>query len=87
MRDRIDRGKNLCILPIMPKPISERLKQARTKLGVNQIEFAKYFNVNQSTVSRWETNDIKIDHRTLFWIEHVLGTLGFVYANKQRASQ
>lgn len=72
---------------IKSKPIGDRLRQARLKLGANQIEFAKYFNVNQSTLCRWEKGKIHIDARTLFWIEHVLGDLGFVYANKQRASQ
>ena len=52
-----------------------------------EAAFAKYFNVNQSTIHRWENDLINIDARTLFWIEHVLGDLGFVYANKQRASQ
>ena len=69
------------------KKIGVRLRQARDRLGLTEAEFAKYFNVNQSTINRWERNKIKIDARTLFWIEHVLGDLGFVYANKQRTSQ
>ena len=69
------------------RPIGDRLLQAREKLGISQADFAKYFNVNQSTIHRWENADVEVDARTLFWIEHVLGNLGFVYANKQRASQ
>ena len=69
------------------KSIGSRLYQARDKLGISQAAFAKYFNVNQSTIHRWENDQIEIDARTLFWIEHVLGSLSFVYAHKQREPQ
>ena len=69
------------------KKIGARLLLARDKLGMSQQQFAKYFNVKQCTISRWENSEIHIDARTLFWIEHVLCELGFVYANKQRVSQ
>jgi transcriptional regulator with XRE-family HTH domain len=67
-----------------PKGIGERLVQARSKLGLSQAEFAKYFNVNQSTMHRWETGDIMIGNRTLFWIDHVLGQLAWLAADRRR---
>jgi transcriptional regulator with XRE-family HTH domain len=67
-----------------PKSIGERLQEARDKLDMSQAEFAKYFNVNQSTMHRWETGDIAIGNRTEFWIEHVLSQLAWVAADRQK---
>jgi DNA-binding XRE family transcriptional regulator len=79
----------LCILLAMnkPKSIGDKLVQARAKLGMTQTEFAKYFNVNQSTLHRWETGSILIGNRTEFWIEHVLGQLAFVYADRRKNAE
>lgn len=36
----------------------ERIKAARVRLGENQIEFARRFDVNQATLCRWEVNGL-----------------------------
>lgn len=41
------------------------LAMLRKKHKLNQKELAKKFNVNQNTVSRWETGDRQIDLETL----------------------
>lgn len=43
----------------------ERLKELRKIKGVSQSEFAKYMNVAQNTVSRWENGDRLMDTDTL----------------------
>ncbi len=66
------------------KKIARLLRLARGKLGISQAQFAKHFNVNQSTLCRWEHNKINIDPRTEFWIQHVLGKLAYDYAKQNR---
>lgn len=43
----------------------ERLKELRKIKGVSQSEFAKYMNVAQNTVSRWENGERLMDTDTL----------------------
>lgn len=43
----------------------ERLKELRKIKNVSQVEFAKYMNVAQNTVSRWENGDRLMDTETL----------------------
>lgn len=43
----------------------ERLKELRKIKNVSQAEFAKYMNVAQNTVSRWENGDRLMDTETL----------------------
>lgn len=37
---------------------SERVKDLRTSLGLNQVEFGKSLNVTKQSVSNWENNNI-----------------------------
>ncbi len=37
---------------------SEKLKELRLSLGMNQVEFAKNLNVTKQSVSNWENNNI-----------------------------
>lgn len=43
----------------------ERLKELRKIKNVSQVEFAKYMNVAQNTVSRWENGERLMDTETL----------------------
>lgn len=38
------------------------LKERRKKLKLTQTELAKRWNVNQSTISDWETGKVNIQH-------------------------
>lgn len=37
---------------------SEKIKELRLGLGMNQVEFAKILNVTKQSVSNWENNNI-----------------------------
>ena len=39
--------------------LDQRIKRVRTKIGENQRDFGKRFNVDQSTISKWEHNTQK----------------------------
>lgn len=43
----------------------DRFKQERMKTGLNQVEFAKVFNVTKQTVSNWESGKRKPDTEML----------------------
>lgn len=43
----------------------EILRKERTSLGLNQVEFAKIFNVTKQTVSNWENGNRNPDSATL----------------------
>lgn len=43
----------------------EILRKERTNLGLNQVEFAKIFNVTKQTVSNWENGNRNPDSATL----------------------
>lgn len=43
----------------------DRFKQERMKTGLNQVEFAKIFNVTKQTVSNWESGKRKPDTEML----------------------
>lgn len=42
----------------VPDDLSKRIRQGRKKLGLNQAEFGARLNVNQTTVSRWESGAV-----------------------------
>ena len=44
---------------------AEILKEERLQLGLNQVEFAKIFNVTKQTVSNWENGNRNPDSATL----------------------
>lgn len=44
---------------------AEVLKEERSQLGLNQVEFAKIFNVTKQTVSNWENGNRTPDSTTL----------------------
>lgn len=37
---------------------SERIKQLRESLGINQVEFGKRLNVSKQCISNWENSNI-----------------------------
>lgn len=37
---------------------SEKIKELRISLGLNQVEFAKILNVTKQSISNWENNNI-----------------------------
>lgn len=43
----------------------EILRKERSNLGLNQVEFAKIFNVTKQTVSNWENGNRNPDSATL----------------------
>jgi DNA-binding transcriptional regulator YiaG len=57
----------------MVKPAD--IKRARKRLGESQADFARRFNVNQSTVHRWETGDLVIEGITAIGVEAILADL------------
>lgn len=44
---------------------AEILREERSQLGLNQVEFAKIFNVTKQTVSNWENGNRTPDTATL----------------------
>jgi DNA-binding transcriptional regulator YiaG len=57
----------------MVKPAD--IKRARKRLGESQAVFARRFNVDQSTVHRWEEGDLVIKGITAIGVEAVLADL------------
>lgn len=51
------------------------IKRHRDRLGETQTEFARRFNVNQSTVARWENGDLDIVGIAEVAVEYVLAEL------------
>lgn len=45
--------------------LCDRFKNERLKTGLNQVEFAKRFNISKQTVSNWESGKRKPDSDTL----------------------
>lgn len=44
-----------------------KVRQLRAKLGETQVQFAEHFNVNNVSVSLWETNKVKPPQEVLAW--------------------
>lgn len=57
----------------MVKPAD--IKRARSKLDESQAAFARRFNVNQSTIHRWETGELKIEGLDEIGVKAVLAKL------------
>jgi DNA-binding transcriptional regulator YiaG len=53
----------------------EMIKAARERLGQSQAEFAKRFGVDQSAVSRWETQGLPARGPAEKMVERVLADL------------
>ena len=51
------------------------IKRVRLALGESQLAFGRRFNVNQSTVHRWEIEGIPKKGATRIAVEYVLSTL------------
>ena len=51
----------------------EKLKELRTTRKIRQKEFAKYMNVAQNTVSRWESGERLMDSETLVKVADYFG--------------
>lgn len=47
---------------------NERIKKLRKEKGLNQIEFAKIFEVAQTTVSKWENKEREVSFGMLIKI-------------------
>jgi predicted transcriptional regulator len=63
----------LCIIGRMITPAD--IKRHRKRLDETQTEFARRFNVNQSTVARWERGDLAIEGIAAVAVEYVLAEL------------
>ena len=57
----------------MIKPVD--IKRHRERVGETQATFARRFNVNQTTISRWETGELAIEGIALVAVEYVLAEL------------
>lgn len=55
---------------------SEKLKKVRTRLGESQEKFAERFDVDQSTIHRWETDGPPDRGPTKIAIETVMISIG-----------
>jgi transcriptional regulator with XRE-family HTH domain len=53
----------------------EAIKRARERLGESQAEFSKRFGVDQSAVSRWETQGVPSRGPAEAIVERVLADL------------
>ena len=51
----------------------ERIKNLRKKLGLTQLELAKRFDVDRSTVASWEINRREPDFGTLISLAELYG--------------
>lgn len=51
---------------------SQRLKELREELGLNQTQFAKILQVTQGTVARWETKEGKLSKPSETKVKQVL---------------
>lgn len=60
---------------------AEQIKSAREKLGESQSAFAARFQVNQSTIARWEMYGPPERGPAAVVVEHLLGTLGSLDGN------
>jgi transcriptional regulator with XRE-family HTH domain len=52
--------------------ISKRIEEKRLSMDMNQAEFAKYMDVSQSMVSKWESGSYNFTIKTLREICHRL---------------
>ena len=58
----------------MIKPVD--IKRHRERVGETQATFARRFNVNQTTISRWETGELAMaEGIALVAVEYVLAEL------------
>lgn len=62
-------------IALMTKHIPTSIRKARERVGESQIEFAKRFDVDQSTLSRWETGFILPKGPALRVVKQVLAGL------------
>jgi transcriptional regulator with XRE-family HTH domain len=51
----------------------KRFKEERLRLGLNQVEIAKIFNVSKQTVSNWENGKRSPDTETLIKLADMFG--------------
>ncbi len=72
---------------------AEILREERLNLGLNQVEFAKIFNVTKQTVSNWENGNRNPDSATLskladyfgVTVDYLLGRTDKRTINKEKA--
>ncbi|CEO04824.1 DNA-binding protein [[Clostridium] sordellii] len=72
---------------------AEILRKERVNLGLNQVEFAKIFNVTKQTVSNWENGNRNPDSATLskladyfgVTVDYLLGRTDESTINKEKA--
>ncbi|SCI82369.1 HTH-type transcriptional regulator immR [uncultured Clostridium sp.] len=72
---------------------AEILREERLNLGLNQVEFAKIFNVTKQTVSNWENGNRNPDSATLskladyfgVTVDYLLGRTDERTINKEKA--
>lgn len=55
--------------------LGDAIKAARERLGESQAEFAKRFGVDQSAVSRWETQGVPGRGPAAAFVERVLAEI------------
>lgn len=56
------------------KSVGELLKECRLRSGKTQEEMARYFDVNRSMISRWETDEIAASYTTVrLWCAYTQG--------------
>ncbi len=70
----IDSGYAVCIIATMPT--GEQIKALRDRLGESQAKFASRFDVNQSTVNRWERHGLPSRGTAKMAVERVLEEIG-----------
>lgn len=46
-------------------------KKARRSLGLTQVEMAFRLGVNQSTISKWESGDLRLRPRDVMALQHL----------------
>lgn len=65
--------------------LCDRFKNERLKTGLNQVEFAKLFNVTKQTVSNWESGKRKPDTEMLSSISKYFGvTTDYLLGNDNK---
>ncbi|MGK2908775.1 MAG: S24 family peptidase [Sphingobium sp.] len=56
----------------MKQPLSVKIRNLRQRLNKNQTEFGRIFDVQQATVSRWETGSVP-EHQHLLKMAELIG--------------
>jgi len=57
-----------------------RVRRVRLRLGETQVEFARRFRVDQSTISRWEADELPVQQLMRATVEEILSQLECVGA-------